>query len=346
MTRSTKLVLLFSIVAILAIPAAAQTGCTQHLVYYFGDPAGIPPGAYNIVGFDFQAYYDIKTGCAPYSAPVESCPTCPSAAQPIVLSTGNTYIKQTDVSIPGLGGGLSLVRTWNSLWPMSYASLNVGIFGPNWRSSYEERMLINTNDLYIRYSRGDGSYWSFAYSAPTPNGHTYHVVAPANVKATLTTVNGGNWTITFHNGEQRVFSAPTGPLAGKLLSISDRNGNTTQFTYDAAARLATVTDAAGRHLYFTYGTGTQSNLVTGVAADTATGITLGYTYDPALLRLTRLTLPDTTYITFDYDPHGVISAVKDQNAKVLEAHTYDDKGRGLSSSRAGGVDAVTVSYPN
>jgi len=41
----------------------------------------------------------------------------------------------------------------------------------------------------------------------------------------------------------------------------------------------------------------------------------------------------------------VISAVRDSNGKVIEAHTYDSQGKGLTSSRAGGVDAVTISYP-
>jgi hypothetical protein len=42
----------------------------------------------------------------------------------------------------------------------------------------------------------------------------------------------------------------------------------------------------------------------------------------------------------------MITAVMDSAGKVLESHTYDSKGRGLTSSRAGGVEAITVSYPN
>src|SRR5258707_1178234 len=51
-------------------------------------------------------------GVPPGAAP-ETCLSCnqgktPQAAQPIDLATGNTYIAQSDLSIPGLGGGLSL----------------------------------------------------------------------------------------------------------------------------------------------------------------------------------------------------------------------------------------------
>src|SRR5262250_2907764 len=52
-------------------------------------------------------------------APIEPCPTCAAAraGHPIDLATGNTDIAQSDISIPGLGGGLRLARTWNSRLP-------------------------------------------------------------------------------------------------------------------------------------------------------------------------------------------------------------------------------------
>jgi YD repeat-containing protein len=59
-----------------------------------------------------------------------------------------------------------------------------------------------------------------------------------------------------------------------------------------------------------------------------------------------VTKPDLTTLSFEYDSNGFISAVKDSDGKILESHTYDSKGRGLTSSRAGGVDAVTITYPN
>jgi uncharacterized protein RhaS with RHS repeats len=51
-------------------------------------------------------------------------------------------------------------------------------------------------------------------------------------------------------------------------------------------------------------------------------------------------------MTFEYDANSLISAVKDTDGKLLEGHTYDAQGRGLTSTRANGVDSVTVSYPN
>ena len=186
-------------------------------------------------------------------------------------------------------------------------------------------------------SRGDGSFWSFGYSGSAGGAPTYGVAAPANVVATL--VYGSSyWTITFQNGEKRLFSL----TSGWLTAIIDRNGNTTQLSYDALNRLVTVTDPASRHLYFTYAT-SSSYLVTGISSDV--GISLSYAYD-AQGRLTQVTNPDLTTLSFAYNSQSLITSVTDSNGKILESHTYDSQGRGLTSSRANGAEAVTISYPN
>jgi YD repeat-containing protein len=246
------------------------------------------------------------------------------------LATGNTYIQQQDIRLPGLGGGLTLSRIWYSLWPSSQIGMKAGLFGNNWRSTYEERVFLG-DDETVKYSRADGSFWSFLlYGDPA----TYQVIAPANERATMV-YGATEWTISFVSGEKRTFSHAT----GSLTSIVDRNGNTTQLSYDNLNRLTTVTDPAGRHLYFTYPDG-SSYLVNGVSSDF--GISLSYAYD-SQQRLTQVTRPDNTYISFEYSPPSLITAVKDNEGKVLESHTYDSSGRGLTSSRANGVEAVTVS---
>lgn len=319
--------------------AAAQSynGCLQTQVWYFPDP--IPTGWYYYGPYPGTYAYVIAAWsytCAPPDpgpGPAkEPCPHCPSAGKPISLSTGTTYIEQADVKIPGLGSGLNLVRTWISSWPPAQAALQVGLFGPNWRSTYEEKIFLGS-DGYTKYARSDGSFWSFGLDAAAS---ILRVAAPASVSATLSK-SASNWTLTFQNGEQRQFDGTT----GNLIAIIDRNGNTTQLSYDASSRLATVTDAASRHMYFTYAT-SSSTLVTGVSSDA--GPTLAYSYD-AQGRLSQVTKPDQTTISFVYNAQSLISSVLDSSGKVLESHTYDGFGRGLTSSRAGGVEGLTITYP-
>jgi YD repeat-containing protein len=324
--------------------AAAQAGsnCTSQVGN--GDIVGyivVPP---QNVGPVFNCFSEgpyliqctvMTSNCAPPNAGQETGPTCnstrsnPSGGHPICLASGDTFIVETDLKIPGLGGGLSLVRTWNSLWPATQSAFQVGLFGPNWRSNFEERVFTGS-DNYMKYARGDGSFWSFGAGGPA-----WSVAAPANAAATL--VSGPSYcTITFKNGEQRLFDN----TSGNLISIIDRNGNATQLTYDAVGRLTTVTDPASRQLNFSYANG-SSLLVTGVSSNT--GLSLSYAYDTQG-RLIQVTNPDNTTYTFQYNSQSLISSVTDQNGKILESHTYDSSGRGLTSSRANGVDAIALSY--
>jgi YD repeat-containing protein len=278
-------------------------------------------------------------GVPPGAAP-ETCLSCnqgktPSLGEPIDLATGNTYIAQADLSIPGLGGGLSISRTWNSLLPARQNSYPF-MFGTGWRSNYEERLIFVSGDADVKYLRADGSVWSFA---PISLGTTsvYKAAAPADDTTTTITNGSPSWTLTAKSGEKRLFDSTT----GALVSIVDRNGNATVLSYDSANRLATVTDAASRHLYFHY-PDTSSTLVSSVTSDV--GLSTAYAYD-GQGRLTQFTKPDNTSISFEYNAQSLITAVKDYDNKVLESHTYDAVGRGLTSSRAGGVGSVTISYP-
>jgi YD repeat-containing protein len=272
------------------------------------------------------------------------------------------FIQETDVHLPGLGGGLTLTRTWNSL------STRSGMFGANWLSNFEERIDVG-GDGYVRYLRGDGSVWVFAFYPANQNApYAFHLVSPGNVEASLTETgpdSDGNayWTVGFQNGERRVFNVNPSFLDqynyyqnndGPLSSIIDRNGNATALNYEVnqqgvETRLLSVSDAAGRHLYFTYGDPNAAFNVTGVTSDSGSGINLTYDYDrsaysgtPILIQVTQA---DNTFATYNYDLFNNILSVNDTAGKVLESHTYDTIHRGLSSARANGVEALSITYP-
>jgi YD repeat-containing protein len=297
------------------------------------------PGAtcVNTAPFSFICFSK-SYSCVPSDAHLETaCTSCgrPSGGNPINLTNGNTYIVETDFALPGLGGGLSLTRTWNSKWPSTQAAINVGLFGKNWRSSYEER-IFQGQDGYFKYSRADGSFWSFGYYGLSGGVSVFKVSAPAEESALLAiSTDNSTWTLTFKDGTKKTFDYSS----GWLKSVVDRNGNTTLLTYDSNNRLMQVTDPASRTLTFGYSDG-SGLLITNAVSNAGT---FTYTYSGNLL--TKVTKPDNTFITFEYDGQSMIAAVKDTNGKILEAHTYDSLFRGLTSIRALGVDAVTVAYP-
>jgi YD repeat-containing protein len=317
------------------IDVRAQNGCQSLAIWYWPDP--VPAGwVCNLPGQGpFSMLCVVPSGNCP---PMVWCPQCgqfvPAGGAPINLTNGNTYIQEKDIAIPGLGGGLKLDRSWNSIWPASEPGSAIGMFGPNWRSTFEERITTGSGSAsgYMVYSRSDGGLWYFGGI-----GSTLTLAAPANTTATLTS-GSSYWTLTFQNGEQRQFAN----ASGSLIAIIDRNGNTTQLTYNGSNQLVTVTDPVSRTMSFTYGTSCSPTLVTGVS--TSVGVSFSYAYD-SLCRLSQVTKPDSTTVSFTYNSQSLITTVTDSDGITLESHTYDSSGRGLTSSRAGGVEAVTVSYP-
>lgn len=330
-----RLLLLFLCVSVMGstvVSAYADNDPCQH--WATGVPGNPFPwgfGPWNCYFIGYPGWTCSVYACPPPEAvPCKDC----SASNPIDLLTGDTWIEETDVKIPGLSRGLTLTRTWNSIFP-SGAPNRIGMFGRNWTSTYEERMFRqpSTNyQTYYWYARADGTLWAWS----TQWGY---VLAPENAHASLGLDINQNYLITFHDGEQRVFSFSS----GSLIAIIDRNGNTTSLSYDATNRLTTVTDPAGRHLYFNY-PNNSSYLVSSVTSDV--GLTATYTYD-AQSRLTQVTENDGSFVTFTYDANSNITTVKDSLGNLIESHTYDSENRGLTGSRgSAGAEAVTVSYPN
>lgn len=343
-------VALFSIVVLLCVycvPLAAQAPCPGKMAIYNytflnGDTNKWPKGC--VWAGASAIFGDYWLMCWTTSCPPKRwCPDCndnpgaPTSGEPINLTNGNTYIRERDVTIPGLGGGLTLERTWNSIWPAEVSTFQTGMFGPGWRSTYEERVFAGSGSVYsgyMLYLQANGGTWVFS-----PNGSNWSLASPASRVATLTQNGTSTWTLAFQNGAQKIFSY----TSGSLTSIKDPNGNTTTLTYDANNRVVTVTDPASRTLTFAYGNSSYPNQVTSVSS--SVGISYSYSYDTQG-RLSQVTKPDLTTVSFTYNAQSLITGVTDSQGKTLESHTYDSKNRGLTSSRANGVDAVTITYPN
>jgi RHS repeat-associated protein len=257
------------------------------------------------------------------------CDQCEATAgEPINLANGNTWIQHQDYNLPGLGGGISLARTWNSLWTTSQPFQTGGMFGDSWQSTYEEH--IQVLDTEAKYWRADGKAWTFSY------GSGYTLVSPANERASLVfNTTTTQWTLTFLDGSKKIFNN-----LGYLIAVIDRNGNQTTVAHDGQNRITSIADAASRSVTFTYGNASFPLVAT--SAQDAVGVIATYSYD-STGHLTRVTYPDTSQINYNYDTNGLITSATDNDGKVLEAHSYTGR-QGVSSSRANAVDSLSVSY--
>jgi RHS repeat-associated protein len=262
------------------------------------------------------------------------CVTCALAGAPINLTNGDTWIEETDYSLPGLGGGITLTRTWNSLWPSMGPVELAGTFGHSWRSTFNERLQTLAGGG-IKYWRANGSAWLFSFDSLN---HIYTLTAPFDEVGSLAFDSGtAQYTLTYKDGTQHVFNN-----AGYLAAMIDRNGNTESIAYDASNRITQVTDAAARSITFSYNDANNPNQATSV--QDVTGTIATYTYVNTLL--TEVTYADGSVLNFAYDASQLILSVTDAQNKVYETHTYDGQRRGATSARANGVDLVTIFYPS
>jgi len=269
----------------------------------------------------------------PPGDPGQSChnETCGS---PINLATGNVWIQEKDYSLPGLGGGLQLTRTWNSLWQNLAPPAVAGIFGHSWQSNFEERLFFPDPNS-VTYYRNDGSSWVFAQQGAVASQNLVLVSPNAQINASLF-YSAGQYSLTLPDGTKRIFNQ-----GGQLQTIVDRNGNLTTLGYDTSGRMSTVTDPAGRSITFTYGDPNNTSQVTSVRD--AVGVIANYAYDSSS-RLVNVIYADGSSLNFAYGANSMVTSVTDGHGKVLETHTYDSADRGVSSSRALGADSVTTDF--
>lgn len=106
----------------------------------------------------------------------------------------------------------------------------------------------------------------------------------------------------------------------RIATISQSDGTSVSFTYDASERIATVTDQGGTTT-FTYGTGTTS-------VQNGEGNVWTYTYDSAQ-RLTKVSSQAvggvTQSTTYTYDANGNVQTIVDGKNKTT-TFTYDANG--------------------
>ncbi len=292
---------------------------------------------------DFTVSVTETTGGAPSQAvgtatgdAARHDPTC-NGGDPVNCASGDFWQTFTDVSVPGLGAGLDLTRTYNS----DEAS-TASVFGYGWSSSYSENLVANPDGSVI-ITEDDGSQLT-----ALPNGSGGYVV-PSFADSTLAHTAGGGWAFVRQGALTYDFSPP-----GQLTSITDRNGYATNLTYNPAGQLTSATDPSGRTITFAYGANGSVSTATAPMDEVTT-----YGYDSSG-DLTSVTNPaggvtSSTYngahqLVTMIDPYGGITT-NVYNSSGQVASQTDPSGRvttfayaGANFSAAGG--STTITDPN
>jgi YD repeat-containing protein len=135
------------------------------------------------------------------------------------------------------------------------------------------------------------------------------------------------------NGSVQQFNS-----AGKLLSLTDRNVNTTTLTYGGNGFLSSVTDPFGRMLTVT---ANANGLVTSISDTMGTVGTYAYGGNSELL---SVTYTDNSGFNFSYDGNFHLTTATDALGNIVESHSYDGQGRALTSEKQGGIEHYSLSY--
>ncbi|NYD25014.1 RHS repeat-associated core domain-containing protein [Kineococcus aurantiacus] len=237
-------------------------------------------------------------------------------------ATGNAMVTTQQLSIAGVGLDLNLAHTSNSL-----GTAALGTNGARWRNSLSGVSLQPyTGSMF--YTDATGAAWTY-YKALDGSW-----IRPTGLDADLVANADGTFTLTERQSKvaQKFLNIGTSadPSYG-LSTVTDRNGNTITFTYDASARLPyndrlilrKVTDTRGRDLTLT-NFGYWDSWVTDVtnrepsttvannqlASETnSAGGTTSYEYD-ASDRVTAIVVPEGQRTELTYDSTGRVLTLK------------------------------------
>ena len=208
--------------------------------------------------------------------------------RPVNITNGNVYLQQADFQLPSAGYGILISRSYNSI------SSNIGLFGRGWTTAYDERVATNSSNQ-MQLTMPDGRLISFA----TPDFFGQIVKHLDN-----------SYTVTFKDGRVHRFS-----VSGKLLSMSDRNGNQTNLGYDSNGNLVSIADAFGRMLTIT---SDASGKVLSISDSMGTIATYNYSGN----NLQSVIYADNSGFQFSYDGNSRLTSLTDALGNTA-TNTYD-----------------------
>jgi len=242
------------------------------------------------------------------------------------VASGNLLAQATDFSMAGIGLGVGVDRSYNSLLP----PVCVYDLGYGWHTGDGETTLYAYPDGSQTLQGPSGEEVPFTRN---PDGS---FTSPPGMDADLVHNGDGSFTLTAHQSGSKLNFSATGLLASvmdrvgnhlsysylnnsflPLATITDTQGRTTSFTANAAGQVITqVTDPAGRT--YAYGYDGNGNLTS--STDAAGKITT-YGYDSTHL-LTQITDPDGNVTRIAYDGSRRVTSLTDANTHVT-SFTYN-----------------------
>ena len=263
-----------------------------------------------------------------YVEPEDGCEA--KVGKPVSVSSGTVYASETDFSIKGIMP-LTLTRYYDS------AETKTRDFGVSWSHGYDTRVVLLGSNTY-KIINPDGSD---VYYMDYDKDKIYDVAFPKGEQSRLIKNTTGSFTRDFFDGSKEEFNQ-----GGYLTAVEDSNGNRITLTRDISNKLTTVIEPYGREINITHNAGNKISSIS-VPDGSQGGRVYRYSYLSSGY-LGKVTYPDSGERNYEYVyVSGVgyrLSGIKDEKGNYIEKHTYDAKGRAVTSSADGTNELLTIDY--
>jgi RHS repeat-associated protein len=257
---------------------------------------------------------------------------------PVNAISGNLWYNNQDFQLSG-PFGMSFAHRYDSTFATTQGDLGLGwrhTYGANLDLSYLSAGIVtfydsDCNKVYLQtFGAGTSSYDQYSGD-------------------TLYTLNGSYKLVTWDN-RTFIFNS-----AGKVISITDRIGNTQTINRNSNNEITSISDTLGRTLTFTYDTSYRIKTIT----STPSAVSLTFTYDSNGTGtcytgdLCSVEESDGSVWNYEYySGSNLLEYVIDPLGHVEEYNTYeklalsttDDHYRLVTQSIDGGVNTYTYQY--
>ncbi|MFI7318504.1 DUF6531 domain-containing protein [Streptomyces venezuelae] len=250
---------------------------------------------------------------------------------PVDVATGQMFLDETDVSLPG-----TLPLLFTRRVASGYRS--GGWFGPTWTSTIDQRLEIDEDGVV--FVTEDGMLLAY----PHPEGPDAPVLPEAGPHWPLERLDDGGYRITDPvTGHHRLFAPPTaGDGVALLTRISDRNHNTIDLEHDGEGTPTAIRHSGGYHLILTVEDERVTVLsLAGAGPNGADAVIKQYGYADG--NLSAVTNSSGLPMKFAYDEQLRLTSWEDTNQSRYE-YTYDERDRCTAQQGIAGHMSNTFTY--
>ncbi len=267
-----------------------------------------------------------------------------TASLSVDVASGNALFTDQLLTLPGVRNDVAVSLSYNSsVFGSSVPSAVTNSSGSGWViSGFDQRMVSNADNSVTYYGPGGLS------GVFTSNGAGGYV-SPPQFQATLTGSHTAGYTLTAHASQQKLSFNTT----GRLISDTDRDGNTTSYSYDGAGHPSMITSSrgpsAGRTVHVSVNPyGGQITGLSQTSGSLTRSVSLGYSYQGHLASVTdaaggitrfaSAVGTDTGQLITLTNPLGKTSTLSFTSSKVSQVDQANPDGAGTASTR--------LSYPS